>query len=69
MSCFIALMKKTNFLSVHVPALQSQQLLTLQHLWLSRVKYRVQVGFRCFELEARLGPMGDEALAMRSLEL
>ena len=39
------------------------------HLWLSRVKYRVRVVFRWFELEARLCPMGGEALAMRSLEL
>ena len=38
-------------------------------VWLSRVKYRVQVVFRWFELEARLCPMGDEALAMRNLEL
>ena len=38
-------------------------------LWLSKVKYLVRVAFWWFELEARLCPMGDEALVMRSLEL
>ena len=43
--------------------------LTTPHVWLSRVKYLVRVVFWWFELEVRLCPMGDEVLAMRSLEL
>ena len=39
------------------------------HVWLGKVKYQVRVVFRWFELEARLCPMGGEALAMQNLEL
>ena len=42
---------------------------TTNTMWLSRVKCGVLVGLMLFELKVRLCPMGDEVLAMRSLEL